>query len=266
MAREFFKVADPRTLSFAELQRIVSELNEILLHISPGLLTDGGTTEVTHSEVVSVIGDQHTQNTDTKIMDADGDTQVQVEESADEDIIRLDAGGTEIATIDSGGIKPAVGYGIADADGDTKIQVEEGSDDDTIRFDTGGTQRMSIGSGGSVTKGTGLDLCLIKTGNYTGNGAESYGITGIGFQPKFVIIWPHPTANAQNSMMFIKLDQSWSGLCIVEWGVVGTSGYGPAAYDNRILSLDSDGFTVDDQGTDAHPNTNGTTYDYIALG
>lgn len=35
---------------------------------------------------------------------------------------------------------------------------------------------------------------------------------------------------------------------------------------NEIISLDADGFTVDDGGFDADPNENGTTYIYIAIG
>lgn len=35
---------------------------------------------------------------------------------------------------------------------------------------------------------------------------------------------------------------------------------------NRIISLDADGFTVDDNGADQDPNANGVTYNYIAIG
>ena len=45
-----------------------------------------------------------TASTITGLTDTDGDTQIQMEESDDEDIIRFDIAGTEIATIDSGGI------------------------------------------------------------------------------------------------------------------------------------------------------------------
>ena len=36
--------------------------------------------------------------------------------------------------------------------------------------------------------------------------------------------------------------------------------------DNRLISLDADGFTVDDDDSDSHPNKLGETYDYLALG
>ena len=38
-----------------------------------------------------------------KVLDSDSDTQIQVEESSDEDIIRVDTGGTERMTINSTG-------------------------------------------------------------------------------------------------------------------------------------------------------------------
>lgn len=111
------------------------------------------------------------------LTDADGDTKVQVEESADEDKIRFDALGTEIAVIDSNGLNFKIGGGITDADGDTKIQLEEGADDDTIRFDALGTEIMTIDSGGvdilnSKTLGVGAahDLGVgihVKSGDST---------------------------------------------------------------------------------------------------
>jgi microcystin-dependent protein len=50
--------------------------------------------------------------TDIILSDADGDTKVQVEESADEDIIRFDTGGTQRAIIDSNGLTLASGASI----------------------------------------------------------------------------------------------------------------------------------------------------------
>jgi hypothetical protein len=103
------------------------------------------------------------------------------------------------------------------------------------------------------------DRCRIKTGTYTGDGTTGQAITGVGFQPKYVRIWKHLTAEAaQNATE--KLDQSWADYCIFEGQ---TTFY---AYDNLMNSLDSDGFTVDDAGSDSFPNGNGVAYDYLALG
>jgi len=105
----------------------------------------------------------HSANVPTFFADNDGDTKIQVEESADEDVIRFDVAGAEKAFINSTGLTVSgdievtgsyVGLSsnsISDADGDTKIQVEESADEDTIRFDTAGVERMTIGSSGTVS-------------------------------------------------------------------------------------------------------------------
>lgn len=99
-------------------------------------------------------------------------------------------------------------------------------------------------------------FCRIKTGQYTGDGSTSQAITGVGFQPKYAECFPHVTVAGAaeiyqriTNMVFTHQDNSGSTMS-----------------DNRIDSLDSDGFTVDDAGADAHPNKNGQVYDYIALG
>ena len=57
--------------------------------------------------------------------------------------------------------------------------------------------------------------------------------------------------------------------------IVGDNQSGGAIFDdadehefqtNRIISLDADGFTVDDNGADEDPNANGIIYNYLALG
>ncbi len=60
--------------------------------------------------------------------DADGDTQIQVEESADEDIIRFDTAGNEVMTIDATGdfvftpsTDSATGFKVMDSDGGTSV-------------------------------------------------------------------------------------------------------------------------------------------------
>ena len=48
--------------------------------------------------------------------------------------------------------------------------------------------------------------------------------------------------------------------------LIGEGGAAPKFFTDRILSLDADGFTVDDAGADDNPNENGTTYSYLAIG
>ena len=118
----------------------------------------------------------NTATVTTFLTDADGDTIVHVEESADEDVIRFDVAGIEKGYFNSSGLTVSgdisvtgsyVGLSsdsISDADNDTKIQVEESADEDIIRFDTAGSERMTIASDGTVSIGGNLSV----TGTITG--------------------------------------------------------------------------------------------------
>ena len=102
--------------------------------------------------------------------------------------------------------------------------------------------------------------CKIKTGTYTGDGSTGQAITGIGFQPKKTSIRPHLTSGAGNEE-FVKTDQHTNDLCFHH------KASGPHEdLADRINSLDSDGFTVEDAGSDQHPNKNAQVYDFLCLG
>lgn len=111
-----------------------------------------------------------------------------------------------------------------------------------------------------------LQTCRIKTGTYTGNGATSQAITGIGFQPKYVRIWLHNTA-AGDQVIIEKSDQhatTFADKITVESGADQHDEV--KTVDDALISLDSDGFTVDDAGADSHPNKNTQAYCYLAIG
>ena len=55
------------------------------------------------------------------------------------------------------------------------------------------------------------------------------------------------------------IDDNASGMAFSDRNVPGS---GHAMFTDAIISLDADGFTVDDAGSDAHPNKNGETYNY----
>lgn len=96
----------------------------------------------------------------------------------------------------------------------------------------------------------------IAFGIYTGDGAATQVISGIGFEPYIVFIFPH------------KAYASW----------VKTSGMGSWAkqlsstptlvwLEDTIISLDSDGFTVGDSTSEGIPylNEDETVYTYLAI-
>jgi len=106
----------------------------------------------------------------------------------------------------------------------------------------------------------GAGVCRIKTGTYTGDGTIGKAITGVGFEPKYLHIWEHPLSE-EVSGHYEKLDQGWG-----DYAYSGQNSSVNDTYADRIKSLDADGFTVSDGGSNVNPNRNGTVYDYLALG
>lgn len=103
----------------------------------------------------------------------------------------------------------------------------------------------------------------LKTGFYTGDGSTSQAITGVGFRPKvLIIVLPNSDGSASifgiTTTSFMARDAQGLGLFMSTGAVTNL--------DNRFISLDSDGFTVSDDGADVFPNTNAQIYDYIAWG
>ena len=103
-------------------------------------------------------------------------------------------------------------------------------------------------------------VCLIKTGTYVGDGAANRGITGIGFQPTFVRVSPVLT-DGDATEIFEKV--AGMGLITDHHQTAGSFHH---THLNHVISLDADGFTVGDDEGDEHPNANGVTYTYLALG
>lgn len=117
-------------------------------------------------------------------------------------------------------------------------------------------------SGSSITSSPGGGNASIKTGTYTGDGTTSQAITGIGFRPKYVRIWRSRTGNAQNTTTFETTDG------LVDNNVDGIAINLPASLTttNAIISLDVNGFTVDDGSPTSHPNQIGVVYEFLAIG
>ncbi len=106
----------------------------------------------------------------------------------------------------------------------------------------------------------------IATGTYTGDGSTSQSITGVGFQPVYVKIWERATTNSDPIETYETTDTIIDDISQTSIREVGGSSDGPDVVQDTIVSLDSDGFTVDDRGSDASPNTNGQVYNFMAIG
>jgi hypothetical protein len=102
----------------------------------------------------------------------------------------------------------------------------------------------------------------IATGTYTGDGGTSHAITGVGFSPKYLMIVPQKTASGGVGSYWttdVINDDHATGVTINLYSA-------QYAYLSYILSIDSDGFTVTDNGVDVEPNRNSEVYNYLAIG
>ena len=114
-----------------------------------------------------------------------------------------------------------------------------------------------------------LSSANIVTGTYTGDGATSQAITGVGFAVKYLMITRRITSagalfNKEVTITTnIIVDDNAAGFAInLDDGSGGESGW----VTDAIIALGSDGFTVDDAGANLEPNVSGGTYNYIAIG
>lgn len=99
--------------------------------------------------------------------------------------------------------------------------------------------------------------CRIATGTYTGDGAASQAITGLGFTPKHVHII---LALDEYAYHYWKIDTM--GIFASMLAFAGALVYRA----DIIISLDADGFTVGDTPAGDSPNENDNDYHYVAWG
>ena len=106
----------------------------------------------------------------------------------------------------------------------------------------------------------------VVTGTYTGDGTTSQVVTaGIaGEQIKCCVVQARVTSTGA----VINRGFEWTTNTIVDDVAAGLSlnlwnTEVPEWQSNAIIALGVNSFTVDDAGSDAHPNTNGFTYNYI---
>lgn len=93
-------------------------------------------------------------------------------------------------------------------------------------------------------------MSYIKVGTYAPDGTDDYAITGIGFQPEFVL-----TTRVGTNLAVIAHKDMAAGASF-EWSSTA------AALADGIKSLDADGFTL---GTNAQVNAAATTFYYVAI-
>lgn len=106
---------------------------------------------------------------------------------------------------------------------------------------------------------------VIKTGTYTGDTGTTQAVTGVGFTPLFLWVWESKANGEATHFVYTTdsfVDGDADGLAT---GVNDDASENKTAND-KIRSLDADGFTVGDQGGVAGMNNDGQVYEYMALG
>ena len=107
----------------------------------------------------------------------------------------------------------------------------------------------------------------IAHGTSTGDGATSQAITGLNFAPAYVKIW-EPGATGEPVETFETtaevVDDDAGGMAFVQ--NFTATGLQARLKDDAIGSFDAEGFTVDDNGADEHPNKNSIVYAYYVIG
>lgn len=121
------------------------------------------------------------------------------------------------------------------------------------------------------------DNCRIFTGTYTGDGTTSQVITcpgaGSSSTIRYLRIWQRQSSTGTAMHIWESTreinDDAVAGMGVQpSYQASGTSNTGMSyVQSNTIIAMGTDGtFTVDDGGSDYHPNNNGTVYNYLALG
>lgn len=86
---------------------------------------------------------------------------------------------------------------------------------------------------------------LLVTGTYTGNGATTQAITGLGFKPRKVVVWRQIAGQPGGVWSKTDRDASTDSITFIDRFVGLGATYGLYSND-AIRSLDADGFTVGD--------------------
>jgi len=205
----------------------------------------------------------------TSVSDTDSDTLVQVEESADEDIIRFDTGGTERATIDSTGLNlnNDIYFEGSTADAyETKLTVVDPTSSDK-------TITLPNETGTVLTSAT----TLYKIGTFTRDMeavTADVAYTGVGFTPEFMIFF------ASGSSIPVTLtagfDNGTTQISSYIQGNVANSGasgavsillattIGTAQQEGVVKTFGADGFTLTWTKTGS-PTAGSGVINYMAL-
>tara|TARA_Y100000310_G_scaffold343900_2_gene453800 strand:+ start:2470 stop:3354 length:885 start_codon:yes stop_codon:yes gene_type:complete len=150
----------------------------------------------------------------------------------------------------NGGTLDGVNIGTTTATGELFVNNASDDADGLGSQGTSGQFLQSQGAGSNPTWAAG-GSGSVKVGTYTGDGNATQAITGVGFQPTFVAVFPQKVGS--NYQSWVQRDGDSKSKALEsggDWNTDSISAYG------------ADGFTV---RTGTRSNESGTAYTYIAL-
>jgi len=116
-----------------------------------------------------------------------------------------------------------------------------------------------------------VGAALVETGTYSGDGTTSQviSLSDSSLVVKYVRIWERVTSSGTDITIYEStdtiVDDEGSGLAIE---TAGATPSGPTSRSNAIIALGTGSFTVDDGGSDNHPNkvAGSQVYNYLVMG
>ena len=112
-----------------------------------------------------------------------------------------------------------------------------------------------------TTAAAGKGTATIVVGQYTGDNEASNVISGLGITPHFVQVWEQESGAATS-------DSYYSFSQMVDNNAAGLA-FNTGAETvllNKIIAMASGQFTVDNNGANQSPNSDGSVYEYVAIG
>jgi len=146
----------------------------------------------------------------------------------------------------------SVGYAYRAQDSNRALQAQNANTVNSIHASTNPEANKLLALDATGEFPTSVTKCKIKSGNYVGNGSGNRHITGMGFQPAVVFIFPRYQSSTGESEVKTSAMGSFSkNISGNDW------------HENAIKSLDPDGFTL---GGSYNVNESGANYSYLAFG
>lgn len=206
------------------------------------------------------------------LLDSAGNTYLDLGDTSGVNKVSIrDSGSAEVAYIDSDG--EAGLKQLVFTDGGSTVDIIRDEDDmasdDAAALATQQSIKAYIDSLILANVGN----CSIETGTYTGDGATSQviSLSNANLEVKYVTAIWRETATAQDVLNIWSqdniVDDNASGMAMADW-FSNSGGAQETQYSviNRIIALGTGSFTVDDAGSNQHPNKSGITYNYMVLG